>query len=223
MALLLLASILWLAVHIGISGTSLRARLHNPLGDNAYRGVHALLSLATFAFLIWAFRQSGAIVLWTLPKGAYHGLALLMLPVFLLFAGASSKSNPTGKRPLSPAGASGIVRITRHPMLWGITLWAIIHIIGNGELAATIFFGTFAVTALAGMPSIDRKFAARDPAGWAKLSAETSIVPFGAILTGRNRLVLSEIPRAIWIGGAVLWLVVLMGHKYVIGISPLGG
>jgi ABC-type branched-subunit amino acid transport system permease subunit len=56
-----------------------------------------------------------------------------------------------------------------------------------------IFFGTFAISALIGMPSIDRKLAARDPEAAAKLQAATSILPFGAILAGRNRLVLAEI------------------------------
>ena len=74
-------------------------------------------------------------------------------------------------------------------MLWSFALWAAVHIIGNGDTAAIVFFGAFLVTALAGMPSIDAKLARRDPAAWQALSAATSIVPFAAIAQGRNRFV----------------------------------
>jgi uncharacterized membrane protein len=62
-----------------------------------------------------------------------------------------------------------------------------VHIIGNGDTAAIIFFGAFLVTALAGMPSIDAKLARRDRETWQAVSGATSIVPFVAIARGRNR------------------------------------
>ena len=84
------------------------------------------------------------------------------------------------------------------------------HIIGNGNSAAIVFFGAFLVTALAGIPSIDGKLAQREPGTWQALSAATSIVPFGAIAQGRNRLVLREfgwrtplIAIIVWVAAAV--------------------
>jgi uncharacterized membrane protein len=61
-------------------------------------------------------------------------------------------------------------------------------VLGNGDAASLLFFGAFLLTALAGMPSIDAKVAARDPEGWRHFAAATSILPFGAIASGRNRL-----------------------------------
>jgi uncharacterized membrane protein len=84
-----------------------------------------------------------------------------------------------------------------------------------------IFFGTFAISAFIGMPSIDRKLAARDPAAAAKLCAETSILPFGAILAGRNRLVLAEIG---WLAPALAllgWAVTLHFHARFFGVPAL--
>lgn len=93
--------------------------------------------------------------------------------------------------------------------------------IGTGDLAGLIFFGTFFITAAAGMPSIDRKTAARDPAGWERLARSTSILPFAAILAGRNRFAAAEIGWLIPALGAALWAGTLLLHRGVFGISPL--
>jgi uncharacterized membrane protein len=184
--------------------------------------VHSLLSVATFVFLIWAYREADTVVLWVLPGWAYWGLALCMLPAFWLLGGAVDRSNPIAGRKLSDEGPKGAIRVTRHPMLVGVAIWAVVHVLGNGDMAGFMFFGTLGVTALAGIPSIDRKLAARDPSGWAQLDGATSVVPFGAILAGRNRFVPAEIGRAVWIGGAVAWAAALALHPYIIGVSPLG-
>ncbi len=90
-------------------------------------------------------------------------------------------------------------------MLWSFAIWALVHMLGNGDAASMLFFGAFLVTALAGMPSIDAELARRDPEGWARLSAGTSILPFGAIAAGRNRLALREIGWVPPVVGLVLW------------------
>jgi uncharacterized membrane protein len=88
-------------------------------------------------------------------------------------------------------------------------------------VASLLFFGAFLVTALAGMPSIDAKLAERDPQGWRRFTAVTSIVPFAAITAGRNRLVPAEIgwlPLALGVG---LWAVLLWAHPHLFGLSAL--
>ncbi len=115
----------------------------------------------------------------------------------------------------------GIQRITRHPMLWSFVIWASVHIVGNGDIAAIVFFGTFLVTALAGMPSIDAKLARRDPALWQALSAATSIVPFTAIAQGRNRFVPREIGWSVLLISVVAWVAVLFLHPWVFGVAPV--
>jgi uncharacterized membrane protein len=131
--------------------------------------------------------------------------------------------NPTavGGETLAGQQVRGIQRITRHPMLWSFALWALVHVIGNGDVASLIFFGTFAISAFLGMPSIDRKLAARSPEAAAKLRAETSILPFGAILAGRNRLVLGEIGLLAPVLALIGWAVVLHFHARFFGVPAL--
>jgi uncharacterized membrane protein len=115
----------------------------------------------------------------------------------------------------------GIQRVTRHPMMVSFTIWAAVHVIGNGDAAGLVFFGTFLITAVAGMPSIDRKGAARDAAAWATLAGSTSIVPFAAILGGRNRFVAAEVGWLVPATGVVLWAALLVFHRTLFGVAPV--
>lgn len=222
MTLLLLASALWVGVHFGIAGTAVRGRIVAVVGEAGFRIGYSILSVVAIVLLIQAWGAAPVVALWFAPGWLRVLLALAMLPVFVLFVASVATPNPTavaGK--LGEAGPVGIQRITRHPMLWSFALWAVIHLIGKGTLAGVLFFGAFAVTALVGMPSIDRKLAARDPAMWARLAPSTSIIPFKAILGGRNRLELAEIPRFVWIVAGVAWLAMLIAHPWIFGYPAL--
>jgi uncharacterized membrane protein len=87
-----------------------------------------------------------------------------------------------------PEAARGIVRITRHPFLWGVALWALVHLIVNGDLASLIFFGSLLVLAVVGTLSIDAKRRRSFGEQWSRFANVTSDVPFAAIAAGRNRL-----------------------------------
>ena len=95
------------------------------------------------------------------------------------------------------------------------------HMIGNGDTASQVFFGAFLVTALAGMPPIDAKLARRDPATWEALSAVTSVVPFVAILAGRNRFVPREIVWWVPVVAVIAWVALLSLHARLFGVSPV--
>ena len=84
--------------------------------------------------------------------------------------------------------ARGIVRITRHPFLWGVALWALVHVVMNGTLAALVFFGSLLLLAVGGTASIDAKRRRRLGNAWQGFSAVTSNVPFAAVAAGRNQL-----------------------------------
>jgi uncharacterized membrane protein len=146
----------------------------------------------------------------------------LMLPAFLFFVASVASPNPTAvEGKLGEAGPRGIQRITRHPMLWSFSLWAALHLLAKGDLAGVLFFGAFLVTSLVGMPSIDGKLAARQPDMWARLAPSTSILPFGAILAGRNRLALGEIPAVVWVAGLLAWAALLWLHPAIFGWPAL--
>ena len=221
MLLLILAALLFVGLHVGIAGSSLRGVLVARLGENRFLGAFSLATLVALVLLVLAWRGAETTPLWFAPAALRWILAALMLPAFVLFM-ASHKRNPTavGGKGLGEE-PRGIQRVTRHPMLWSFAVWAAIHMLGNGDTAALVFFGAFLVTALAGMPSIDGKLARRHPEAWPGFAAKTSILPFGAILAGRNRLALAEIgwmPPAV---GLVLWAAVLHFHRTFFGVPVL--
>ncbi len=221
MFLLILLAIAWVGVHVGIAGTAMRGRLVAAMGKKRFVLAYSILSFALIFAMVFAWRRSETTFLWAAPAELRWVLAILMLPVFILFM-ASHKRNPTafGNKGLGEE-PRGIQRITRHPMLWSFGGWAVIHMIANGDTAALVFFGAFAVTAFAGMPSIDAKLAARHPAAWQGLAAKTSILPFGAIAAGRNHLALKEIGLMPPLVGLVIWAALLHFHRGIFGVPAL--
>jgi uncharacterized membrane protein len=115
-----------------------------------------------------------------------------------------------------------MLRITRHPFLWGVALWAGGHLLVNGERFAVMLFGALGLMALLGTRSIDRKGAAKGGEAWAKFAAATSNVPFAAIVQGRNRLAFGEIWWRVLVGvaaaAAIVW-----AHGAVFGVPARVG
>ena len=223
MTLLIVAALVWIGVHVGISGTRLRDILVARIGETPFRGLFSLLSIGSIIFLVRAWSLSPTTFLWFAPAWLRWILVLAMLVAFLLFIASLSRANPTmiGPAASGVAPPRGMFRVTRHPMLWSFAIWAAVHMIGTGDTASILFFGAFLVTALAGMPSIDAKLARRDPAGWQALSAATSAVPFAAILAGRNRFVPREIGWLVPAIAIIAWVALLLLHPVLFGVAPV--
>lgn len=222
MPLLIVAALVWIFIHLGIAGTRLRDVVVGLIGEVAFRGAFSLVSILTIVFLVRAWSSAETTPLWYAPEWLRWLLVAVMLVAFLLFVASVSRPNPTMVGSETNAQPPrGMQRVTRHPMLWSFALWAAVHMIGNGDTAAIVFFGAFLVTALAGMPSIDAKLARRDPATWQALSAATSIVPFVAIAQGRNRFVPREIGWLTPLVAVVIWAVVLHLHPWLFGMAPV--
>lgn len=219
-----LAAIAFFALHAVVSGTSLRRVLVRALGEVPFRAVFSLASLGLLAALWIAYRSAPCAPLWVLPR-LFGWLPLGVVPFALFFiTGAFSTPNPTsvgGERALaSPEPARGVLRITRHPFLWGVVLWSGAHLLVLGGTSSLWFFGSLGLTAALGTRSIDRKRAASQGAAWDRYRGATSNVPFAAILRGRNRLALAElrVPALLAVG---LTLAVLVSHRWLFGVSPL--
>jgi len=223
MILLVLAGLIWLVLHIGVSGTALRDRIAVAIGEGPFRGAFSVASIASIVFLVFAYNHAATRVFWAAPAWLIELADLAMLAACLLFVAAVSPSNPTmtGTETAFGTAPRGMFRITRHPMLCAFGIWAGVHMLVNGDGASLLFFGVFLVTVLSGIPSIDAKLARRDPAKWAALSGLTSAVPFAAILAGRNRFVAREIGWRSPLLSLVLWLALIALHPVVIGVSPL--
>ena len=155
-----------------------------------------------------------------------HLVATLMPLPFLLVTCAVTAPNPTmtGQRPDPDAGApaTGIVRVTRHPLMWGVGLWALLHLAANGDQASLLFFGALALLALVGTVLIDQRRTRENAPGWGVFLQATSSLPFAAIVERRQKLVPGEIglwriALALALYVAVFWL-----HPMLFGVAPLG-
>jgi uncharacterized membrane protein len=218
---LALAGALFIGAHLGVSSTPLRALLVRTIGDRAYLGFYSLLAAATLGFLIFAYgRASHADFIW-LPTPALRAVPFVLMPIaFTFLLGGFMTRNPTAigqEAAVKQVGqGAGLLRITRHPFQWSVVLWAIGHIVANGDVASLLFFGSLGTLSLWGSFLIDAKKARTMGADWNAFAAATSNVPFLAIAQSRNALVPRELALPLLVGfvayGLVLW-----GHRFVSG------
>jgi uncharacterized membrane protein len=220
MGLLILAALIWLAIHIGLSGMRLRDTVVGMTGERAFPGVFSVLAVAALALLIYAYRPADTAPLWFTPPWLVAVLDAAMLVALVLFA--ASVIPPGGARDgTSGDGPRGIFRVTRHPMLCSFGIWSAAHLIANGNTASLVFFGTFLVTVLAGIPSLDAKLARRDPAKAAAVQRATSRVPVAAILARRNHFAAGEIGWLPPLAGIIGWVALLYLHPLLFGLPAL--
>lgn len=222
---LFLASLLFLAIHVLISGTALRARLVARFGEKLYMAAFSTVSAGALFWLILSYGSAPRVELWAAPTGLKHLSMLLMLIAIVLAVLAFSTPNPTaagGEGALArEQAARGIIKITRHPFLVGVAFWAVAHILANGNLASLILFGGFLLLSLIGPPQIDAKRAARNPEDWSRFLGQTSWLPFAAILQGRTKVTMAEIGWGrIAVGVALYLIILLLLHQWAFGVAP---
>lgn len=223
MTSLVLAALFFAGIHIGVAGTSLRDRAIAALGRGGYLAAFSIASVLGLAWMVIAYRRAPYLATWGMVESWKPVALVLMLPAVLLVVIGLATPNPTSvaqeDRLAQPA--QGIVRVTRHPFLTGVGLWALVHLVGNGDVASFVFFAGWAVVALAGTVSIDAK--RRRLAGaarWHPFAAKTSIIPFAAIIAGRNRVSLREIGAGRALAALAAYAILLALHAPVIGVSP---
>ena len=225
-----LALALFVLLHLGVSATGLRTRIVAGIGEGPYRGLFSLVSLALLAWLVMGFGAMRADPfdplnenLWQPPPWLHWPAVAIVGFGFLLGVAGLLSPGPTlagfeSRALAQPEPARGALRITRNPFLWGVALWAMGHLLVNGERWAVMLFGALGAMVLFGARSIDRKGAARNPEAWAKFANATSNVPFEAILQGRNKLVLSELWWRVCVA-LVVFLVVGLAHRTLFGAA----
>jgi uncharacterized membrane protein len=220
---LILAAVFFITIHLGIAGTRLRDRAIGGLGERGFRAAFSIASLLGLIWLVVAYRAAPYVATWGMLEWWKPFAILLMLPAFALVVLGLTTTNPTtvGQEARLAEPPRGVLRVTRHPFLTGVALWAIVHLTGNGDYASLVFFAAFALVAIAGTMSIDAKRRRLSgAASWDAFAAQTSIIPFAAILAGRNKLVLNEIGTWRWIVAVAAYALFLGGHSHMIGVSP---
>lgn len=199
----LLLAILWIAfagTHVWMSSAGPRARLVDRLGAVGFQGTYSMVALATFGPLLWIFwtHKHAGPLLWStigppemarIANYVLMAAALALLVCSLVPSGAA----PSAMQARGPVTARGLTRVTRHPMLAAFGIFGIAHLLVNGNLGDIVFFAGFPLFAwIGGRHQDSRKV--REVPGYEQLVATTSIAPFGAILRGRQRLVVRELP-----------------------------
>lgn len=151
LALLILGLALFVGVHWFTTMRDRRAALIARVGEGPYKGLYSLVALAGFVLIIVGFRQyraTGWIDVWDPPAWTRHVAMLLVWLAFICVTAAYIQG--------------GIKRTLKHPMLVGIKLWALAHLITNGDLGSIILFGGILAWAVADRISLKRR---TDPGG----------------------------------------------------------
>ena len=186
MTILILGLLLFLGPHAFTRLGNIRDPLATKLGALPFRGLYSLIALVGFALIIVGYgqyRSDGYIELWTPPAALKHLSYLLMMPVFILLIAAYT----TGK----------IKSAVVHPMLAAVKLWALAHLLVNGDLGSVLLFGSFLAWGLFARIRLGKALRVRAP--W-------SLGDTAAVVGG--------------IGG---WITMLLWlHPLLIGVSALG-
>jgi len=221
---LTLAALAFVAAHFLISSTGLRPLLVDRLGERAYAGLFSAQAVGLIAWMAVAFRAAPRDrIVWDIPNDTFLLLAL-MPGVLMLAVGGFIAPNPSAVLQPSPDRAwrpKGVLTVTRHPVMWAFASWALLHVLANGDLAALIFFGAFAVLAIGGTFAIDaKKRRTWTPESWAAFSAATSNLPGIAVAQGRTEFDRAGILqwKTIAITAAIYMAIVYWLHPQVIGM-----
>lgn len=189
MTILIVGLIIFLGIHsISIFAPALRDAIAARIGAMPWRGIYSVVSIVGFVLIIkgYGLARHEPVVLYSPPFWTHHVTALLMLPVFtLLFA------------PYLPGRISAALK---HPMLVGVMLWSVAHLISNGMLADVVLFGTFLVWAVADRISYTHR---------------TPRPLKGAPPALRNDIII------VVVGLAVYALFMLWLHQKLIGVQPI--
>lgn len=191
MTLLVAGLILFLGTHALTMLRGTRAGMISSLGAGGYKAVYSVLSLIGFGLICYGYmtyRAGGYIEIWTPPKWMPHLTLLLMFPAMITLAVY-----------MLPAGR--LKALLRHPMLVTLKIWAVAHLLANGDLGSIVLFGAFLVYAVINRISMKSREGERGPAPvWGE--HDTFSIGFGIVLY-------------------VLFVYVL--HKLLIGVAVLPG
>ncbi len=190
MVILLAGIVLFLGAHSLPTLRDTRAELIGRFGEKGYRGLYSLLSLLGFVLIVWGFhsyRADGWVQIWSPPVWTRHITISLMWLAFISFAAMSPK----------PGRIKGWLR---HPMLVGIKIWALAHLLANGDLGGMILFGSFLAWAVYDRISLKR----RGDFGAARVAAFTRADAVAVV------------------AGTVVYLAMMFAHRWLIGVAVVG-
>lgn len=228
MGTLAIFAALFVVLHRVVSGSRVRDRIVSVVGEAPFRRAFALASLLCLAGLWIGYRQAAEspsnILLFNPSKVAKLAqLPIQLIAIFFIVAGVTTR-NPTiaglGGSVTDRSIVRGVLRITRHPFLWGVSLFSLGHMLVGPTIATWGFFGTLLFLASTGTISIDAKRRRAHGVDWQAFTSATSNVPFVAIFQGRQSLTLREIGWARIGATAGVFGLILSIHALLFDMSP---
>lgn len=217
LAALALASAAFVGTHFLLSHP-FRAGLVARMGERGFAILYSVIAIATLAAMIHYFSpaNAGAAPLWTAGDAAWIAATLLMWFGAILFMG-SLRRNPAFPRPgvtmarIDPP--RGVFAITRHPMNWGFSSWALVHAIVNATPANLVLSAAILILAIGGSVGQDAKKTRALGDMWREWQARTAFFPFGRGFA---------LPDAFaTIAGTLLFLIATWAHG-ALGAMPAG-
>jgi len=189
----------------------LREPLISRVGERSFQTIYSLIAIALFGSMIWFYGRIGdEPQLWVPGEAAWIAGAVLMWLGSILFVG-SFFGNPALPGARGPRGGpKAVFAITRHPMMWGFALWAIVHLMVVATPKALVMDGAILLLAGVGAALQDRKKAALMGEAWHEWTAQTAFWPFARGLANPGALAL--------VGGTLLFLVATWLHPMPVGL-----
>jgi len=192
MLILIVGLLIFLGAHsVRIFADDWRAQQIAQRGAKTWKGLFTVVSLFGFALIVIGYgaARQQPVVLWMPPVGMAHAASLLTLIAFIFLAAASVPNN-------------AIKAKLGHPMILGVKVWALAHLLSNGMLADVILFGAFLLWAILDFRAARR----RQP-----------VATMGIVSTAAGT-------ATAVIAGVVVWaLFAFYLHKLLIGVAPMGG
>ena len=191
MSLLIIGLIIFLGSHsCRIFAEPWRNHMIDRLGEVKWKGLYTIISIIGLVLVVIGYGQARQtpVVLWQPATYLTHIAILLNLVAFIFLAGSSPSNNA--------------IRLKlKHPMILGVKVWALAHLLANGTLVDLIFFGSFLLWAV-----LDFRSARKRP-----------------ILMPEKAVVSTKATVIVIVSGIVIWAAFIFGlHQYLIGVSPLG-
>ena len=192
MSYLVLGLVLFLGVHsVRIVADGWRTQMRARMGELPWKGLYSLASILGLALIVWGYglARQQPVVLWNPPVGMRHAASLLTLIAFVLLAAAYVPRNVFKAK-------------LHHPMVLSVKVWALAHLISNGNLADVVLFGGFLLWAVLDFRAARQRDRAQGMVYAPGTAAGTGI----AVVVG----------AAAWAGFA-FW-----AHAWLIGVAPMG-
>jgi uncharacterized membrane protein len=154
MTLLILGLVLFLGAHAFSMARGARASVIARIGEGPYKGLYSLVSLAGVVLIsigYGQYRAGGYIPVWDPPVWTRHLALLLVWVAFVCFVAAYLPGH--------------IKRRLKHPMLAGVKIWALAHLLANGDLGSILLFGSILAWAVMARISVKRRDVAAQHGG----------------------------------------------------------